>query len=567
MSFETFINRLSESIKTKLGATQDTNAYSAALGQNYSIDSSIFKGADIDSFKEKIAQGMNLSTDDSIFYQSVNEMGIEDVFDYFDKNGDGIISDEELNETSSIDGNEEDISAYDMQVAFYSIQYNQILDDFDAQVAANKINAQEVNEKAMQDYSANIGGSDYQSYGSQTQNGSTISTEEQYTTKQSLENIEKEDIPELEEKKEKVINEAEGKIEEKNGELDGLLQENQEELGELGEKYSQKQEEINECNEKIGNFTTEKEKIESENFNLESTLSNLNGELSTIDTNTDDEEINITNTQRKHEIEEEIEKLKRQIDDNKKEIEQLEIKIQQQEKLIVIKETTLNQLQEEIAKKDPELAQKIGEIKEEITQIEAQRDKEVAQIDEEIETKKAEALKYQEEVGKRTGEAESLTGSKVVQDALNLARQELEKGVKEDTGNNDGEDIDKYRNGSANGQPWCASFVSWIYGAGQNSDNLGTFGYDASVSGIRDKAKEAGYYEEKGTYTPRPGDLMIQKNDASHVGIVTGVDEDGTIHTIEGNSANRVREKSYAPGSDGYQKISGWVNMTEWLSN
>ena len=201
-----------------------------------------------------------------------------------------------------------------------------------------------------------------------------------------------------------------------------------------------------------------------------------------------------------------------------------------------------------------------------IEKLESEKETKVEEIDKEIETKREEAKKYQEEIGKKTGEAESLTGSKMVQDALELAQQELQKGVHETSGNNDGAEIDKYRNGAANGQPWCASFVSWIYGAGQNSDNAATFGYDASVAGIRSKAQSAGYYAAKGSYTPQAGDLMIQENNASHVGVVTGVDADGTIHTIEGNSSDQVAQRTYTPGSSGYNKISGWVQMNEWLS-
>ena len=55
---------------------------------------------------------------------------------------------------------------------------------------------------------------------------------------------------------------------------------------------------------------------------------------------------------------------------------------------------------------------------------------------------------------------------------------------------------------------------------------------------------------------------MIQKeNGASHTGIVTKVDPDGTIHTIEGNTSNMVAERTYKPGSSGYNKISGFVLM------
>ena len=77
-------------------------------------------------------------------------------------------------------------------------------------------------------------------------------------------------------------------------------------------------------------------------------------------------------------------------------------------------------------------------------------------------------------------------------------------------------------------------------------------------------AQNQGLYSKKGTYIPKPGDVMIQKeNGASHTGIVEKVDSDGTVHTIEGNASNMVRRVTYRPGSVGYNKISGFVRMSE----
>ena len=76
-------------------------------------------------------------------------------------------------------------------------------------------------------------------------------------------------------------------------------------------------------------------------------------------------------------------------------------------------------------------------------------------------------------------------------------------------------------------------------------------------------AQKQGLYAKKGTYTPKAGDVMIQKNGISHTGIVESVDPDGTIHTIEGNASNQVKRCTYRPGSRGYNHISGWVKMSE----
>jgi len=139
--------------------------------------------------------------------------------------------------------------------------------------------------------------------------------------------------------------------------------------------------------------------------------------------------------------------------------------------------------------------------------------------------------------------------------ALSNATSQI--GVREATGHNDGAQIDKYRNGAHNNASWCASFVSWCY---KGND---IFGYQSSVSGIQMAAQKQGLYAAKGSYVPKAGDVMIQKNGASHTGIVESVDADGTVHTIEGNASNQVKRCTYKPGSRGYSQISGFVKMSE----
>ena len=566
MSLNSFLAKLGETINAKLATINTGNATTQPVG-NFSIDASIFAGADIDTFMGKIESGLNIEGSDSIFYQSIKSAGAEDVFEYLDEDGNGIIDDNEIKGMSSVDGDEEDISSYDLSYMLNSLAYSKIHDNFDALVEAGKIDVQESNRAAMESYSANIGGSNYKNYGSQTANGSTISSQEEYSTKERLENIENKEIPELEEKRQEVIDTAQSEIDAKNEELDKVIEDNKEKLGQLGEDYSDKQNEIQECDKNISEYSTQISEAESQKHTCESEKAGLESELASLDTNTDDEEVNAANQERKNEIEARISELEKEIEELDKTIEETKAAKAEEEELKAQKEEELAQIQEEIEKQNPEIAKQMQEIKEAITQIETQRDEDVAEIDEQIRAKREEAIECQKEIGERTGKAESITGSKVVQDALALAMGELEKGVYELTGNNDGAEIAKYRNGVANNQPWCASFVSWLYGAGQNSDNAGTFGYDASVSGIMNDAKAAGYYSEKGSYTPQAGDIMIQKNNgSSHTGIIVSVDADGTIHTIEGNSSDRVQERTYKPGSSGYSDISGYVRMGEWLS-
>ena len=148
--------------------------------------------------------------------------------------------------------------------------------------------------------------------------------------------------------------------------------------------------------------------------------------------------------------------------------------------------------------------------------------------------------------------------------ALRLAQSQL--GVRENGNSNNSAEVNKYRFGRADGTPWCASFVSWCYGAGQNGNNKKTFGYDASSQNIRRKAEKAGYYATtRSGYVPKPGDLAIWKyNEASgHVGIVSKVNSDGTFEVIEGNSSNKVQKTTRTMAS---ANLHGFVRMDEWLA-
>jgi len=564
MSIESFFNKISGYLTNAFHSNEIEQNSKVSNPFKGSVDASIFAGKDLNSFKAAVAKGIQDGGKNSLFYQNIDEMGAEAVFDYFDKNGDGTIEEAELQAISAADDNKGDISGYDLHLALNAVAQQKFLDSFDAMIQAGLLNAENINNQAMKNYTRNIGGQNYRNYGSKTRNGSTISSPQQFSTKQKLENIENKELPELENKKNAIINEAKHKIDAKHQEMKKITDENKEKLGELSEKYSNTQADIQKCDAKIRENQAKVSETEAEIHKNTSTLSNLRGELNALRTDTDNEEINKANAERKAQIEAKIKELEAKIAADTAKADNYKRMLRDEQGTKRSKESTLATLQAEIQKKTPELGQKLEKIQAEIKAIEEKRDKELSEINNQIIIKRETANCYQDEIGTRTGQAASMTGSKVVQNALALAQQELDKGVRENTGRNDGADISKYRNGVENGAPWCGSFVSWIYGAGQNSDNGGTFGYDASVSGIMQKAQSAGYYAQKGSYTPQPGDLMIQKNGSSHVGMVTSVDNDGTIHTIEGNSGDRVAARTYRPGSSGYNKISGWVKMNDW---
>lgn len=117
-----------------------------------------------------------------------------------------------------------------------------------------------------------------------------------------------------------------------------------------------------------------------------------------------------------------------------------------------------------------------------------------------------------------------------------------------------GRDLSKagYYNGNKNGYEWCDQFVDWCFfklcGSKEKAEHLecqtGDYGAGCGFS-LR-------YYKAAGRFdkTPKVGDQIFFKytNDSStadHTGIVVGVTST-KVTTIEGNSGDRVQERSYS---------------------
>lgn len=156
----------------------------------------------------------------------------------------------------------------------------------------------------------------------------------------------------------------------------------------------------------------------------------------------------------------------------------------------------------------------------------------------------------------------TLTNNRV-SNAISLAKSQI--GVTENGNSNNSAEVNKYRFGRANGNPWCASFVSWCYGQGQNGNNKQTFGFDESTQNIRRKAEKAGKYSTKTSgYKPQVGDLAVWKysENSGHVGIISKINNDGSFQVVEGNCGNAVQETTRSMKTQG---LHGFVRMNEWL--
>lgn len=130
-------------------------------------------------------------------------------------------------------------------------------------------------------------------------------------------------------------------------------------------------------------------------------------------------------------------------------------------------------------------------------------------------------------------------GSNDAEQILNTARKWL--GTHEGAGNSNPFSRALGRPGEA----WCADFVS--YCARKAGLNLNT----ASAQGVQDYLASHGKW--KGRHNPQPGDALTfdwagRNGWADHVGIVERVYQRGGvlyIDTIEGNSSDQVRRKTY----------------------
>ncbi len=131
-----------------------------------------------------------------------------------------------------------------------------------------------------------------------------------------------------------------------------------------------------------------------------------------------------------------------------------------------------------------------------------------------------------------------------------------EVGVKEEGGEDRGGRVSEYQKSVTGGYsplPWCSFFTSWVFnqaGVPIVDDNG-----DGLCQNVGDWAKRAGRWHERGSTTPKPGDIVLFKGSrgtgrwTDHIGIVEKV-ENGRIHTIEGNSSDAVNRRSYDPGDD-----------------
>ena len=151
-------------------------------------------------------------------------------------------------------------------------------------------------------------------------------------------------------------------------------------------------------------------------------------------------------------------------------------------------------------------------------------------------------------------------------DIVEIARTQI--GYKESTRNyiiEDGNKIGYTRYGAWYGTDygkWCAMFVAFCAEyAGISGKELPR---DSNVHDLYDEVRKAGALEPE-SYEPQMGDLIFfnwkHGTEYDHVGIVESFAE-GVVHTIEGNSSNKVRRRRYDHDDT---EILGYCNVTKLM--
>ncbi len=103
-------------------------------------------------------------------------------------------------------------------------------------------------------------------------------------------------------------------------------------------------------------------------------------------------------------------------------------------------------------------------------------------------------------------------------------------------------------------EAWCADFATYV--ARESGANIPHF---SGVSQILEWGRSNGKFSTQA----KVGDIIIFKGrnkngkQVSHTGIVTRI-ENGKVYTIEGNTSNKVGERSYALNDS---KITGYVSV------
>ena len=157
-------------------------------------------------------------------------------------------------------------------------------------------------------------------------------------------------------------------------------------------------------------------------------------------------------------------------------------------------------------------------------------------------------------------------------------------GVTEIGGNNRGQLIEMFQRavgGVANGQPWCMDFVQYCIAVVDDIFAVG-FGAESARSALF-RSEHCltvwNHSQELRLDKPKPGSLCIWQRHKDgkptaqgHVGVVVGVNSDGTLLTVEGNTSAEdgvqregdgvwLKHRRYLDENAGTMRVKGFLRV------
>ncbi|GIH97230.1 CHAP domain-containing protein [Planobispora siamensis] len=144
------------------------------------------------------------------------------------------------------------------------------------------------------------------------------------------------------------------------------------------------------------------------------------------------------------------------------------------------------------------------------------------------------------------------TGVGTVQGVIATALSKVGEGEAADGTTVYGKWYEKYTGQQGQGfasAPWCDMFLAWVAVQHGLQDQMGIFAYTPS---------HAAWFEKNNRFsrTPHPGDIVFFDWGGSksisaidHVGMVTAVNADGTVTTVEGNTSDKVMTRKRSMGT------------------
>ena len=359
---------------------------------------------------------------------------------------------------------------------------------------------------------------------------------------QSGENAEVQNAIQERDNAQKEYEEALKEDDEVSEELKEKQKENQEQITDKEEEISESEQKITEAEEKIYN-------LDNEITNLNSKLSAYEASLSQIPAKTEDNENQHAEIDaKKAELEGLIADTKSQIESKEEEKSQTEQdKADEEDNLDTLK-SDLEKLEEEREKIEEEILKTCSpETKEKLEAFKEAR--------ENVETVKGEQLELaQNNLSKAQGELEEVNASINELESMQLQLEHRVGSEGEDVvafaQNLDGlsasemKQIMRAADCRFDDGAWCADFVTYVtkqvYGNDETPfDFANSCSNTASCTSIGNWASERDILTSDSSQV-QPGDYILygSPGNFSHIGIVTSVNADGSVNTIEGNTSD-----------------------------